>query len=366
MNLKNYTGTVFTMIEKLKKLIKESDFDAALIVSPENRFYFTGFNSTDGFLLASENDAVFITDSRYIEAAQNTVKKCKVVLQQRDIKQLKNVLDSFGAKTVAVEADRLTVSNLARFTKAFEEIGIIPDGSLDSGINSLRGIKESSEVDKIVAAQRIAEKGFEHICNFIEEGKTEKEIQLELDFYMLSHGAEALSFETIAVSGANGSMPHGVPTDKPVKKGELITLDFGAVYGGYHSDMTRTVALGFVNDKQREVYETVLRAQLDSIASIKAGVTGKAADEAARSVIRDAGYGDYFGHGTGHGVGVEIHEYPSVSPANEKALENGNIVTVEPGIYLPGEFGVRIEDMVLVTEDGCRNLTECPKELIIL
>ncbi len=354
------------MIEKLKKLIKESDFDAALIVSPENRFYFTGFNSTDGFLLASANDAVFITDSRYIEAAQNKIRNCKVVLQERDIKQLKNVLDGFGAKTVAAEADRLTVSNLARFTKAFEEIAITADGSLDSGINSLRGIKENSEVDKIVAAQRIAEKGFEHICNFIKEGKTEKEIQLELDFYMLSHGAEALSFETIAVSGANGSMPHGVPTDKPVKKGELITLDFGAVYGGYHSDMTRTVALGFAGDKQREVYETVLRAQLNSIASIKAGVTGKAADEAARSVIREAGYGEYFGHGTGHGVGVEIHEYPSVSPANEKALEKGNIVTVEPGIYLPGEFGVRIEDMVLVTEDGCRNLTECPKELIIL
>ncbi len=354
------------MIEKLKKLIKNSDFDAALIVSPENRFYFTGFNSTDGFLIAGENEAVFITDSRYIEAAQNRIKDCRVELQERDMAQLKRVLDSFGAKTVAVEADRLTVSMLARFTKALEGIDIIPDGSLDSGVNALRGIKDASEVDKIVKAQRIAEKGFEHICNFIKEGKTEKEIQLELDFFMLSHGAQALSFETIAVSGSNGSMPHGVPTDKPVKKGELITLDFGAVFEGYHSDMTRTVALGFADEKQKEVYNTVLKAQLNSIASIKAGVTGKEADEAARSVIRDAGYGDYFGHGTGHGVGVEIHEYPSVSPANGKPLEAGNIVTVEPGIYLPGKFGVRIEDMVLVTEDGCKNLTACPKELIIL
>lgn len=354
------------MIEKLKKLIKNSEFDAALIVSPENRFYFTGFNSSDGFLLVSDSEAVFITDSRYIEAAQNTVKDCKVVLQERDIKQLKNVLDGFGAKSVAVEADRLTVSNLIRFQKAFEGIEVIADGMLDKGVNSLRGVKDETEVEKIVAAQRIAEKGFEHICNFIKEGKTEKEIQLELDFFMLSHGAAALSFETIAVSGANGSMPHGVPTDKPVKKGELITLDFGAIYEGYHSDMTRTVALGEINDKQREVYDTVLKAQLNSIASIKAGVTGKDADEAARSVIRNAGYGEYFGHGTGHGVGVEIHEFPTVSPANDKPLEAGNIVTVEPGIYLPGEFGVRIEDMVFVTETGCRNLTNCPKELIIL
>ena len=354
------------MIEKLKELIKKSGFDAVLIVSPENRFYFTGFNSTDGFLLACGDRAVFITDSRYIEAAQNTVRGCEVVLQQREISQLKNVLDSFGAKTVAVEADRLTVSDFARFTKAFEGIELVADGTLDMGINAIRSVKDAAEVEKIITAQRIAEKGFEHICNFITEGKTEKEIQLELDFFMLSHGAEALSFETIAVSGANGSKPHGVPTDKPVKKGELITLDFGAVYEGYHSDMTRTVALGSVDDNQKLIYNTVLEAQLSAIASIKAGVTGKEADEAARRVIRNAGYGEYFGHGTGHGVGVEIHEYPNVSPSNEKALVSGNIVTAEPGIYIPGKYGVRIEDMVLVTDDGCKNLTECPKELIIL
>ena len=354
------------MIEKLQKIIKDAPFDAALIVSPENRFYFTGFNSSDGFLLADSKEAVFITDSRYIEAAQNTVKDCRVVLQERSIDQLKRVLDSFGAKKVAVEADRLTVSNLIRFQKALEGIEIIADGVLDAGINALRSVKEPEEIEKIVAAQRIAEEGFEHICNYIQEGRTEKEIQLELDFYMLSHGAEGLSFETIAVSGANGSMPHGVPTEKQVRRGELITLDFGALYKGYHSDMTRTVALGEVSDEQKHIYYTVLEAQLAAINTIKQGVTGKDADEAARSVIRNAGYGEYFGHGTGHGVGVEIHEYPNVSPANEKPLVSGNVVTAEPGIYIPSKFGVRIEDMVLVTENGCENLTKCPKELIIL
>lgn len=354
------------MIEKLKKLIKDSPFDAALIVSPENRFYFTGFNSSDGFLLVSKDEAVFITDSRYIEAAENTVRDCKVVLQQRNISQLRDVLDGFGAKSVAVEADRLTVSNLIRFEKAFDGIEVIADGVLDAGINAVRSVKESEEIEKISAAQRIAEKGFEHICEFIREGRTEKEIQLELDYYMLSHGADGLSFETIAVSGANGSMPHGVPGEKQVKKGELITLDFGALYEGYHSDMTRTVALGEVSDEQKHIYYTVLEAQLAAINTIKQGVTGSQADEAARAVIRNAGYGEYFGHGTGHGVGVEIHEYPNVSPANEKPLVAGNVVTAEPGIYIPSKFGVRIEDMVLVTESGCENLTKCPKELIIL
>lgn len=365
-NLKNYMGMVFMMIKKLQNHIKSANYDAALIMSQENRFYFTGFNSSYGLLLVTADDALLLTDGRYIEAAQNKVSDCRVELHDLSKSQLKEFFDRYGAKTVAVEGGRITVLDLANFITALPGFELISDGSLDNAINLLRSIKDEQEIEKIVAAQRIAEKGFDHICNFIKEGKTEKEIQLELDFFMLSHGAEALSFETIAVSGANGSMPHGVPTDKPVKKGEFITLDFGAVYEGYHSDMTRTVALGNVSDEQIFVYNTVLQAQLNSIAFIKAGVTGKAADEAARSVIRNAGYGDCFGHSTGHGVGVEIHEFPNVSYTNEKPLPAGSVVTVEPGIYLPGKFGVRIEDMVRVTADGCENLTDCTKELIIL
>ena len=201
---------------------------------------------------------------------------------------------------------------------------------------------------------------------FIKVGVTEKEIALELDFYMLSHGAEAVSFETIAVSGKNSSMPHGVPTDKKIENGDFITMDFGAVYNGYHSDMTRTVIVGEPTEKQKEVYETVLKAQTEALAVLKAGVSGVDADKAARDIIDAKGYKENFGHGTGHGVGIEIHESPNLSPYSKAILETGNIVTVEPGIYIPDEFGVRIEDMALITEDGYINLTSCEKELIIL
>ena len=354
------------MIDKLKKLAAEADFDAVLITSPENRFYFTGFNSSDGFLLACADEAVFITDGRYIEAAEKTVKGCRVVLQTRSAEQLRDIFSSFNISTVAVEADRMTLGEYSRYASALSGFELIADGSLDKKINALRAVKEPEEIEKILSAQHIAELAFEHICGFIKEGKTEKEIQLELDFYMLSHGAEALSFETIAVSGANGSMPHGVPGDRRVQKGDFITMDYGAVVDGYHSDMTRTVALGCVSEEQRLVYNTVLKAQQAAIDVMLEGVSGKQADAAARDVITAAGYGEYFSHSTGHGVGVEIHEYPYVSYANEKPLCEGNVITSEPGIYLPGKFGVRIEDMILVGKDTNKNLTNCPKELIIL
>ena len=222
------------------------------------------------------------------------------------------------------------------------------------------------EVECIKKAQAIAEEAFEYILTFIKPGVTEKQIALELDFYMLSHGAEALSFETIAVTGKKTSMPHGVPDDTVVESGDFITMDFGAVYKGYHSDMTRTVAVGSVSDEQRKIYENVLQAQKSALSLLRAGEACQKADAAARDIISNAGYGKFFGHGTGHGVGVEIHEEPNLSPNYESPLKVGNVVTVEPGIYLPGKFGVRIEDMALITEDGYENLTKTPKELIVI
>lgn len=354
------------MIEKLKQAIKDSGFDAALIVSPENRFYFTGFESSDGYLIVNENDAVFITDGRYIEAAEKIIKDCKVVLQEKKASQIKDILSSLKAKVIAVEADRMTLSEYALFASALEGMELVADGSLDAQINEIRSIKTSEEIEKIKIAQRISEEALETILNYIEPGKTEKEIALELEYYMLSHGAQGLSFETIAVSGKKSSMPHGVPDGKIIEYGDFVTMDFGALYEGYHSDMTRTVAVGKATDEMKEVYYTVLNAQENAIRSIKAGLSCKDADDAARSVIETAGYGNYFSHSTGHGVGVEIHEYPNLSKISDKILKSGNIVTVEPGIYIPEKFGVRIEDMVLVTENGCENLTKAPKELIIL
>ncbi len=354
------------MIEKLKAYLKTAPFDATLIVSPENRFYFTNFASSDGYLLVSDDRAVFITDGRYIEAAQNTIKDCEVMLQAQSISQIKDVLSALGAKSVAVEAERMSLKEYAEFAQALEGVDIVCDGELDEAIKEIRSIKNEVEVEKIIKAQRIAEAAFEHILTFIKEGVTEKEVALELDYYMLSHGADGLSFETIAVSGKNSSKPHGVPSDKKIEKGDFVTMDFGAVVEGYHSDMTRTVAVGFVTDEQKNVYETVLKAQEAAQTAASSGVCCADVDKAARDVIEDAGYGEYFNHSTGHGVGVEIHESPRLSTVCKAPLSVGNVVTDEPGIYIPEKFGVRIEDMLLITENGCKNLTRAPKELIIL
>lgn len=355
------------MITALQKAIRENDkLDGVLIFSEENRRYFTNFPSTDGYLLVSAEKAIFITDSRYIEAAQKKAVGCEVRLQTNTYQQLSETFSEMGVKSVALEASRVNLSEYARLSNALTSFHLLADDTLDAVIFSLRKVKTKAEVQKILAAQKIAEEAFSHICEFIKVGKTEKEVALELDFYMLSHGAEALSFETIAVSGQNTSMPHGVPSEKRIENGDFVTMDFGAVVDGYHSDMTRTVAVGAVSEAQKKVYETVLLAQNTAIEGLRAGITGKEGDALARDVIEVAGYGAYFGHGTGHGVGVEIHEEPRLSLTCMQVLAPGNIVTVEPGIYLPGEFGVRIEDMVEITENGCRNLTKSPKELIIL
>lgn len=351
-----------TNLEKLCASLKSGE--CALICGEINRRYFTSFPSSDGFLFAFKNGAVFATDSRYIEAAEKTISGCEIV--PTETLSFSETIGKRGCKRVYTEAEYLTVAELSRIKGKLPGFEVISDSSLDDTITSLRTVKSEEEAEEIVKAQRIAEKAFRHILGFIKPGVTEREIGLELDFFMLKNGAEALSFETIAVSGKNTSMPHGVPGDKRVERGDFVTMDFGAVCGGYHSDMTRTVAVGEISEKQREVYETVLRAKNACLSVLKAGMTGKQADKAARDIIEKAGYGEFFGHGTGHGVGIEIHENPRLSPAYDKILLEGEIVTVEPGIYLPGEFGVRIEDMAYITKEGCKSLTKAPEELILL
>ncbi len=351
--------------QKLKNFLKDKDF-AALIVSEENRRYFTAFPSTDGFLIVTGDKSVFLTDSRYIEAANAQCRECdEIVLFDSIKKSIEPVIEKLGIKKLAVEAGRLTLADLARFASSLD-VEFVTDNELDEAIDSIRIIKNEEEIDLVVKAQRIAEKAFEHMLGFIKIGMTEREIGLELDYFMLRNGAEALSFETIAVSGEKTSMPHGVPGERKIKAGDFITMDYGAVVGGYHSDMTRTIAVGYVTDEMRAVYETVLKAQSAGFDAMKPGVPCSEVDKAARDVIKEAGYGEYFGHGLGHGVGVEIHEEPRVSPLGKKILEPGYLITDEPGIYIPGKFGVRIEGMAFITPDGYRNLTECPKELIVI
>lgn len=346
--------------EFIKKLPKNTD--GALIVSPENRRYFTGFDASDGFLFATKNGSVFLTDSRYIEAAKDKINCCDV--EEKKTKLIEYA-ERFSCKTLAVEADRLTVTQLKNLRMALHGIKLTTVET-DKIIDELRAVKTDEEIENICKAQRIAEAALEHILGFIKIGVTEKQIALELDHYMLSHGAEALSFETIAISGANTSKPHGVPTDKKIEDGDFVTMDYGAVVNGYHSDMTRTVAVGHVSDEQKKVYDTVLKAQLASLEILRSGLKCSDGDKAARDVIAEAGYGEFFRHSTGHGVGIEIHEKPNLSPKSVATLQSGNVVTVEPGIYIPKKFGVRIEDMALITENGCKNLTNAPKELVIL
>lgn len=354
------------MVEQLKNFIGKDE--AALIMSEENISYFTSFHSSNGYLIVTADKSYFLTDSRYVEAAGDNIKTVDEVLLLRSMKDdLYDLLDKIGVKNLHIESDRITVKRCNDIEKATaSRQRVISDGRLDEAINSIRIKKNKDAINKIISAQRIAEKAFTHILSFISTEKTEREVALELDYFMLKNGADALSFETIAVSGKNSSKPHGVPSDKMIENGDFITLDFGAVVDFYHSDMTRTVAVGEVSSKQVEVYETVLKAQLKAIEKIKAGEICNEVDKVARDIIASKGYASNFGHGLGHGVGVEIHEAPSLNPSSEYVLEAGNIVTVEPGIYIPGEFGVRIEDMGEVTENGFNNFTRSEKKLIIL
>lgn len=353
-------------IKNLNEYLKEK-YTAALITSEENVRYFTSFSSTNGYLVLTGDSSIFLTDSRYIEAAKNRITGCDEVTEIKTVSEtLVPLLENLGLRSIEIEAGRMTVNTLNAYKKALEFAEIISDGELDKAIDRLRAVKSEDEKEKIEKAQRIAEKAFDHILTFIKPGVTEREVSLALDFTMLRSGADALSFETIAVSGKNGSMPHGVPGNTKIENGDFVTMDFGAVVDGYHSDMTRTVAVGQVSDAQRKIYDTVLTAQTAALGAVRSGETCRAVDLKARDIITESGYGEYFGHGTGHGVGIEIHEFPTVSFRSETVLESGNVITIEPGIYLPGQFGVRIEDMVYVTENGCYNFTKCDKKLIIL
>lgn len=353
-----------TNIEKLQTKI--GDFcDCAIITSDVNRRYLTDMKSSAGTVLVFPNDAYLIIDFRYIEKARKTVTTCEVIEQQRLFHQINGLLKRHGAKTISIESDYLTVSGLIDF-KANLKGNIKTDKDLSRLITNLRTVKSDDEIIKIEKAQRVAESAFDEILKYIEAGKTEREIALKLDSLMLEHGAEALSFETIVLSGKNTSMPHGTPSEKEVESGDFVLMDFGAVFDGYHSDMTRTVCVGEPTDKQRKIYDIVLTAQRESIKYAKAGISGSQLDSIARNIITNEGYGDCFGHSLGHGVGLEIHEYPNASPNSDIGLLKNSVVTIEPGIYIAGEFGVRIEDFVVLKEGGCLNLTKSPKELIIL
>ena len=351
-------------IEKLIAKLPEN-CDGAIVFSMTNRGYLTEFMSSDGTLLVFRDGAFFITESRYIEIARKKVKGAEVILQGILADQVAELCKDHGVKELIVEQE-LTLAQFSMFREALADIRLLDGPELSDAIKGLRAVKEPGEIEMICAAQDITDRAFLEILNYIRPGVTEKQVAAELEYYMRRLGADGLAFGSIVASGENGSMPHAVPSDRKIRKGDLVTMDFGAKLGGYCSDMTRTIAVGQIKDEQLKIYNTVLEAHLTSMAAAKAGCSGKALDAIARGVIEAAGYGGCFGHSLGHSLGLDVHESPMCTPSRDYILPAGTIMTIEPGIYVEGKWGVRIENMILVTEDGYRNLTGSERALITL
>ena len=341
----------YKRINNLKSLLQGND-EVLFITNQKNIGYLCGFFNSEGVMLVTTEKTFLFVDFRYIEAEKNKSHCCEVICFNK----------------LYFEASDITVARFNSFKSLFEKNKIECDSSstLDKAISNLRIIKDESEIKKIQKAQQITEKAYNEVLNFVKVGVSEKEIAARLEFLMKMNGAEDISFDLITITGKKTSLPHGVPSDDIVKEGDFFTFDIGAVFEGYHSDTTRTVAIGYATDEMQEIYSIVLKAQLATLEKIRSGVLCSEVDKTARDIIENAGYGKYFGHSTGHGVGLDIHEAPNVSPKSEMVLEKGMIITDEPGIYLQEKFGVRIEDMVCVTENGCKNFVSLPKELIIL
>ena len=350
-------------ISKLQKTINKDE--ALIFLNRANRFYITGLDTDVGAVIISKGKAYFFVDSRYITAAENRCTDLEIVQFGNMYEKIKDVLkcecinNAFFEQSVSLSQYNKINAELKTFNPDFSD-------RANKAVETLRQSKSEEEINNITTAQRICEKGLDHILPLIKPGVSERDLALELEFYIRKNGCTGVAFDFIVASGENSSMPHACVTNKKIQQGEFITFDFGGIINGYRSDMTRTLALGKPNEEMVRVYNTVLEAQNKALDNARAGLTGRHVDAFARDVIKNAGYGDYFGHALGHSVGVEIHEGPNFSPSNNGIMPVGAVVTVEPGIYIPNRFGVRIEDMIVLNENGCTNLTNYPKELITL
>lgn len=348
-------------LERLMKKISDEQVDAILIYKPENVYYFSGFNGDSTILFVSKNFCKLITDGRYTEQAENQAKNFEVVKQTEGLfSKLADEIKNSAVKMIGFEGNFFTFDEHANLK---EKISNVELKSVE--LNSLRQIKDAAEISCIRQACAIADKAFTELLKFIKTGVREFEVAAELEYLMRKFGSERAAFDTIVASGVRGSLPHGRASDKIIENGELVTIDFGAVYNGYHSDITRTICVGKPSTRQREIYNAVLSAQIYGLEVIKAGLSGKAIDEKVRERLKNLGYGEYFVHGLGHSLGLEIHEEPRLSPRSKcESLEVNMLVTDEPGVYIPDFGGVRIEDTVLVTVDGAESLTKSPKNLL--
>ena len=359
-------GWVIRMIKRIEKLrdsMKKEVIDAYLVTNPANLRYLTNFTGTAGLALITLEKAFFITDFRYTEQASEQVQGMTIIQHHGNIVgEILKLMASEGINVLGFEDAFMTYAEYSVFEEVIDA-ELAPASGL---IEKLREQKDDGEIAIIEKACAIADEGFEHVLKMIRPGMTEIEVANQLDFFMRSLGATGTSFDTIVASGVRSALPHGVASEKMIEQGELITLDFGCVYQGYVSDITRTFAIGDPGQQLKDIYQVVLEAQRKVIEVAQAGVTGAQLDAIARDFITDAGYGEAFGHSTGHGIGMEIHGGPNISHSNDEPLDVGNVITDEPGIYLAGLGGVRIEDDLVILAEGNRILTQSPKELIIL
>lgn len=348
-------------LEKIRRIIQQKELDGVFISDPVNRRYLSGFTGSTGYLLITRTRRIFIADFRYVQQAKQQCEGFEVVELPRDILEKINELAiDLNIRDLGFEDGHISFMQYAAMKEKLEKTYLHP---LGDAINHLRMTKNDDEIRLIKTAVNITEKAVDNIKSYIKPGIREREIALEIEYFMRKMGASAAAFDFIVASGWRSALPHGVASDKTVQEGEFITLDIGCKYEGYCSDMTRTFAVGNYTPKQREIYDIVLEAQTQALSLMKPGMTGVEVDGIARDVIEKAGYGEYFGHGLGHGVGLQIHEAPALSQKGKIVLEPGMMVTVEPGIYLPDFGGVRIEDLVVIKENGIENLNSSSKEL---
>lgn len=344
-----------TRTDKLREKLREGE--GVILTGYANIFYYSGFTSGDALVFITKDRQVLVTDSRYTEQAKLEAYNFEIRDVTEGIAKIASLLD---CEVLGFEENVVTVSQLADFQKFGKKL--VP---MQDTISYFRRIKDEREIRKIAAAESLGDAAFSHFLENFEYGMTERDVALMLEFYMRKNGASGTSFDTIVASGKRSCMPHGVATDKVIGIGDFVTLDFGCRLDGYCSDMTRTLVVGKCSERQREIYDTVLRAQKAALDMIAPGVKCSDIDKAAREVITEAGFGNNFGHSLGHSVGIEIHERPAFAPRSDEITEIGNVITCEPGIYIPGFGGVRIEDVVVIGENT-RNLTKSSKELTIL
>jgi len=352
-----------TRVNKVAAALKFQAMDALLVTQPENLFYLSGFTGDAGALLITAGKSYIITDFRFIEQTREQCPHLEIFkIETTLVEALADLVGRLNLPSLYFETDYLSYKFYETLHEKLGEVVLHP---LEGIVEQFRLVKDQDELAAIQQAMSLLDEGYRHICGFIKPGVSEREVALELEIFMRLRGAEKTSFPFIVASGYRAALPHGEASAKAISLGEVVTLDFGVVVDNYCSDMTRTVALGAPNDQIKEIYSIVLDAQLAGLGAVKAGVPASAVDKAAREVIASHGYGDYFGHSTGHGVGLAVHEGPTLNARNAMVLQAGMVVTVEPGIYLPGIGGVRIEDSVVVEQNGYRLLTKSPKDKLI-